>query len=104
LLQHKEKEKAPVEEAEFGTTAHQIRGQMSNWQETSLTGSASPYCAGCGDGVVKAYNERGDKFVQEVCQRGGSKVLENVSGLAEAKKGFEDGWDGDDDMDEEDDW
>ena len=104
LLQHKAKGgQAPVEETEFGTTAHQIRGQMSNWQENVLIGSASPYCSGCGDGVVKAFKELGLKFVQEVCQRGGSKVLETVSGLAEAKKGFEEGWDGEDDMGE-DDW
>ena len=31
-------------------------------------------------------------------------VIERVSGLEEVKKGFEEGWDGGDEGDEEDDW
>lgn len=76
---------------------------MAGWEQTCLTGLSSPYCVGCGDSVVNAWKERADEFVRAVCERGGGKELERVSGLEDIKKGFEGGWDGDGEG-EDDDW
>jgi hypothetical protein len=44
----------------------------------------------------------GPEFVRRVCARGGGQEVERVCGLEDAKKTFEDGWDGNEDGD--DDW
>ena len=75
---------------------------MSSWEQTCLTGVASPFCVGCGHKVVSAWRQRGEEFVRKVCERGGGREVERVSGLEEVKKEFEGGWDGGDDEDEDD--
>ena len=85
----------------FGATPHQIRGHLSSWEQQCLSGVASTYCAGCGDNVVNEWKVHGAEFVRKVCHRGGGNVIERVSGLEEVKKGFEGGWDGEEDEGEE---
>jgi ubiquitin-like modifier-activating enzyme ATG7 len=105
LLQHELRGSAPAPssklegENSFGTCVHQIRGHLSTWEQTCLTGLASPYCVGCGDNMVKEFKKTGIDFIKRVCERGGSKLIETVSGLEQVKKEFEDGWDGDEDGD-----
>lgn len=107
VLQHPLGANAPApsvddEDLPFGVCVHQIRGHMSNWEQDCLTGLASPYCVGCGDSVLREWKRRGEEFVKKVCERGGGRELERVSGLEEVKKDFERGWDGGDD--EEGEW
>jgi ubiquitin-like modifier-activating enzyme ATG7 len=109
LLQHPLRALAPipnstVADPAFGATPHQIRGHLSSWEQQCLSGVASAYCAGCGDKVVNEWKVHGMEFVRRVCQRGGGMVIERVSGLEEVKKGYEEGWDGGDEGDEDDDW
>jgi ubiquitin-like modifier-activating enzyme ATG7 len=79
----------------FGECVHQIRGHLSTWEQSCLTGLASPYCVACSDKIVKEWKERGIQFIKQVCERGGEKVVEKASGLEDVKKEFEGGWDGD---------
>jgi hypothetical protein len=74
---------------------------LSTWEQSCLSGEASPFCAGCGNKIIKEWEEHGSEFVERVCQRGGGKVVERVCGLEEVKREFEDGWDGEEEgMDE----
>jgi ubiquitin-like modifier-activating enzyme ATG7 len=105
LLQHPLSQNALLpskDDPPFGSVPHQIRGTLSNWQQHVLSGHASPYCSACGDRIVEEWVDYGEEFVKRVCARGGGKEIERVCGLEEVKKGFEEGWDGDEG--EEDDW
>jgi hypothetical protein len=65
---------------------------------------ASGYCSGCGERIVNEWKLHGDAFVKKVCQRGGGNEIERVCGLEEIKKGFEEGWDGNESGEEDEDW
>jgi len=112
LLQHPLKSLAPIpsstpsstDPSSFGTCPHQIRGHLSNWEQSCLSGQASPFCAGCGDKVIHEWRVHGSEFVRSVCQRGGGKIVERVCGLEEVKKEFEKGWDGDGEGGDDEEW
>jgi len=53
---------------------------------------------------VREWESCGEEFLRTVCARGGGREVERVSGLEEVKKGFEGGWDGDEEGSEEEGW
>jgi len=84
----------------FGPVPHQVRGFVGTWEKQCLFGQASPYCAACGDKVLSEWRLNGEGFIRRVCSRGGGLEVEKACGLADAKKEFERGWDGEEDSED----
>jgi ubiquitin-like modifier-activating enzyme ATG7 len=68
----------------LGTVPHILRGYMSTWQILQISGQAYECCAGCGKGVLEAYEAEGWDFVKKAISEKG--YVEKVSGLEEVQR------------------
>jgi ubiquitin-like modifier-activating enzyme ATG7 len=87
----------------MGQPPHTIRGDLGGWSLRCFSCERVGYCTGCGDSVVRRWEEGGVEFMREVAEDGTGELLEEISGLKDVKRKVDEGgWGGDDD--EEDDW
>ena len=63
-----------------------------------------PTASAAGTEWSRSGSRVGEELLRRVCARGGGREVERVSGLEEIKKGFEGGWDGDEEGSEEEEW
>ncbi|EGP86372.1 uncharacterized protein MYCGRDRAFT_100434 [Zymoseptoria tritici IPO323] len=68
----------------LGTVPHILRGYMSTWQVLQISGQAYDCCAGCGTGVLEAYEKEGWEFLKRALGEKG--YVEKVSGLEEVQR------------------
>eukprot|EP01043_Picozoa_sp_COSAG02_P005060 COSAG02_NODE_135_length_34565_cov_80.368856_14_plen_724_part_00 len=68
----------------LGAVPHQIRGFLSNWNNTLLSAQPFDGCTACSDIVRKEYRTRGFDFVAEALQQ--PEYLEELTGLAQLKR------------------
>ena len=71
-------------ESVLGLVPHQIRGFLSHFQNMLIQGTAYDRCTACSELVVEKLRKEGVKFVIETMNN--SKILEEVTGLAELQK------------------
>jgi ubiquitin-like modifier-activating enzyme ATG7 len=69
----------------FGCLPHTIRGFLSRFQQTIVTGQAFKQCTACSEVVIHAYNRDGIDFVLNVMNQPAS-YLEELSGVAALKR------------------
>ena len=93
ILQHPLREKAPADLSNdihapssvvLGIVPHQIRGQLSHFNNMVVTGHAYDRCTGCSLRILKHYQDRGFEFLLDVFNR--PEHLEEVTGLKELKE------------------
>ena len=85
----------------LGIVPHQIRGFLSHFSNSLITGFSYDRCTACSRQVVEAYIQDGFEFIQKVCNQ--PKVLEEISGLSKAIQEMEESfldWEPFDDDDE----
>lgn len=67
----------------LGKIPHQIRGNLSNQETFTLSGTAFENCTCCSELILSKFEEDGFEFVKAACND--STELENISGLTEMK-------------------
>ncbi len=70
--------------ASLGPVPHMIRGHLSGFSQTCLTGYAFEHCPACSRSVVEAFRSRGADFVLQAVSQPG--YLEEVCGLSALQK------------------
>lgn len=89
LLQHVDQGAVPADASGLlGRIPHQIRGNMSNFDQLLLSGPAFVHCTACSDAILSA--SRQDAFSLVKAATGNSRVLEDISGLTAMKQATED--------------
>lgn len=73
--------------APLGSVPHMIRGHLSGFSQTCLTGYAFPQCPACSPKVVEQYRSRGAEFVLQAVSQPG--YLEDLTGLSELQRQME---------------
>lgn len=73
--------------APLGSVPHMIRGHLSGFSQTCLTGYAFPQCPACSPKVVEQYRSRGAEFVLQAVSQAG--YLEDLTGLSELQRQME---------------
>lgn len=85
ILQHPEGQFAPSDEkSPFGEVPHQIRGFLSNFQQSKFSVPNYVHCSACSDEVIKRYQTEGWSFIKECLDN--PKYLEEVSGLTKVQE------------------
>lgn len=79
LLQHPEKQRAPVGSGNLGEVPHQIRGFLHNFQQSKFSTPAYKHCLGCSDTVLTRLREEGWLFVEKCLES--TDYLEEICGL-----------------------
>ena len=68
----------------LGRIPHQIRGNLSNQETFTLSGTAFENCTCCSERILKEFEEKGFEFVKMACNS--PNELERISGLLEMKQ------------------
>ncbi|CUM62912.1 uncharacterized protein PRCAT00000472001 [Priceomyces carsonii] len=84
LIQHPDKDRAPVTEGKLGLVPHQIRGFLHNFHQTLLLAPNYKHCSACSQPVLEHFENEGWKFVEKCLND--STYLEGICGLAEVQK------------------
>eukprot|EP01095_Lingulamoeba_sp_RSL-Kostka_P017885 TRINITY_DN956_c2_g2_i1.p2 TRINITY_DN956_c2_g2~~TRINITY_DN956_c2_g2_i1.p2 ORF type:complete len:277 (-),score=117.38 TRINITY_DN956_c2_g2_i1:94-924(-) len=71
-------------ESIFGIIPHQIRGHLSNFNNSVILGHAYEKCTACSKIIIDEYHERKEEFVLKACNE--PKYLEDLSGLTKMKE------------------
>ena len=87
--QNEEEESLGEEEDEgpLGSVPHMIRGHLSGFSQTCLTGYAFPACPACSPIVVEQYRSRGTEFVLQAVSQ--PRYLEDLTGLSDLQREME---------------
>lgn len=85
LLQFPEPHEASSNaKSRLGKLPHQIRGNISNQETFTLSGTAFENCTCCSERILKKFEEDEFEFVKMACNS--PKELERISGLLEMKE------------------
>jgi ubiquitin-like modifier-activating enzyme ATG7 len=104
LLQHPEGVHAPAQKSQnshceekeesvddvdspLGAVPHMIRGHLSGFSQTCLTGFAFQQCPACSPVVVEQYRSRGAEFVLQAVSQ--PRYLEDITGLSKLQREME---------------
>ena len=68
----------------LGRIPHQIRGNLSNQEMFTLTGTAFEHCTCCSDQILTKFEQEGFELVKIACNS--PEQLEKISGLTELKQ------------------
>lgn len=74
-------------DAPLGSVPHMIRGHLSGFSQTCLTGYAFPQCPACSPTVVEQYRSRRAEFVLQAVSQ--PRYLEDLTGLSELQRQME---------------
>ncbi len=69
----------------FGMIPHQMRGFLTRWTNTIVTGAAFERCTACSHVILDAYRTRGHTFVMDVLNST-TAYLEDMTGLTAMKR------------------
>lgn len=84
LLQQSDKGAPSNFQSRLGKLPHQIRGNLSNQETFSLSGTAFEHCTCCSELILKEFQEKGFEFIKNACNS--PKELEKISGLTDLKQ------------------
>lgn len=84
ILQHPEKQYAPVGGSKFGEVPHQIRGFLHNFQQSKFSMPAYKHCSACSTTVVGMYKKEKWEFVKKCLNS--TAYLEEVCGLKQVQE------------------